>query len=175
MKIIMQNKITRKNQQGATLITALMMLLVMTILGISAIKMSSISILIAGNDQQKLMLMQETETTLNNLTTPGKLIDPLIHEEVNGEKAQFDALTKEYLVPNPFKSNMTETITDMDNLYSCEGFDGKAVSIGSDVPPCHLYDFNVNAVSQSSRARVERSRGAGKEVPNIAKHSFLTR
>ena len=162
-------------QQGATLITALMMLLVMTILGISAVKMSSISILIAGNDQQKLMLMQETETTLNNLATPGKLIDPLIHEEIDGEEARFDAQTNEYKVPNPFKSNMTETITDKEVLYGCEGFNGKAVSIGSDVPPCHLYDFNVKALNPSSRTRVERSRGAGKEVPNIAKHSFLTR
>jgi hypothetical protein len=171
---VLQTKV-KTDQQGATLITALMMLLVMTIIGISAIKMSSISILIAGNDQQKLMLMQETETTLNNLATPGKLIDPLINEPVNGVNARFDANTKEYQVPSPFKSNMTEIITDMDILYGCEGFDGKAVSIGSDVPPCHLYDFKVDAKKQSSGARVVRRRGAGKEVPNIAKHSFLTR
>ncbi len=160
-------------QQGATLITALMMLLVMTIIGISAVRMSSISILIAGNDQQKLMLMQETESALNNLATPGKLIDPLINEPINGVVADFDALTKEYIVPEPFKSKMTETITDMDILYGCEGFDGKAVSIGSDVPPCHLYDFKVDA--KKNNATVVRRRGAGKEVPNIAKHSFLTR
>jgi hypothetical protein len=163
----------KARQQGATLITALMMLLVMTIIGISAIKMSSINILIAGNDQQKLMLMQETETTLNNLASPGKLIDPLIHEPIDGTPADFDAQTKEYQVPHPFKANMTETITDMDKLYGCEGFDGKAVSIGSDVPPCHLYDFKVDARKNS--ARVVRRRGAGKEVPNIAKHSFLAR
>jgi len=171
---VLQTKV-KTDQQGATLITALMMLLVMTIIGISAIKMSSISILIAGNDQQKLMLMQETETTLNNLATPGKLIDPLINEPVNGVNARFDAQTNEYKVPSPFKSNMTEIITDMDTLYGCEGFDGKAVSIGSDVPPCHLYDFKVDAKNQSSGARVVRRRGAGKEVPNIAKHSFLAR
>ena len=165
--------ISCKRQQGATLITALMMLLVMTIIGISAVKMSSINILIAGNDQQKLMLMQETETALNNLATPGKLIDPLINEEINGVVAQFDPETHEYPVPEPFKDNMAEIITDMDKLYGCEGFDGKAVSIGSDVPPCHLYDFKVKA--QKNSARVVRRRGAGKEVPNIAKHSFLTR
>ncbi len=165
--------ISRKRQQGATLITALMMLLVMTIIGISAVKMSSINILIAGNDQQKLMLMQETETALNNLATPGKLIDPLINEPIEGGgRAQFDADNK-YHVPKPFKDNMAEIITDMDKLYGCEGFDGKAVSIGSDVPPCHLYDFKVKA--QKNSARVVRRRGAGKEVPNIAKHSFLTR
>ncbi len=166
--------ISRKRQQGATLITALMMLLVMTIIGISAVKMSSINILIAGNDQQKLMLMQKTETALNNLATPGKLIDPLINEPIEGGGvAQFNPETNEYRVPEPFMDNMAEIITDMDKLYGCEGFDGKAVSIGSDVPPCHLYDFKVKA--QKNSARVVRRRGAGKEVPNIAKHSFLTR
>ena len=162
-------------QKGATLITALMMLLVMTILGISAIKMSSISILIAGNDQQKLMLMQETETALINLATPAKLLDPLIGEVVDGQEAGFDAQTGRYDVRDPQTSLAAESITDMSTINDCQGFGGKAVSLGPDVPPCRLYDFQVRARTAHSGARETRRRGAGKEVPNIGKNSYLSR
>ena len=169
------NLFLKKTQQGATLITALMMLLVMTILGIAAIKMSSISILMAGNDQQKLMLMQNAETDLINLTTPVKLLDPLIKETVNGEIAEFDEDTGIYVVLDPYSALATEIITDMSSIYDCSGFAGRAVSLGPDVPPCRLYDFQIRARSESGGAREVRRRGAGKEVPNIGKNSYLTR
>lgn len=172
MKTI-SSSINRSKQQGATLITALMMLLVMTIVGIAAVKMSSIDIIIAGNDQQRLMLMQETETELVNLSTPAKLIDPLIGELVNGIKAIFDPETKTYRVPEPRNPTSIEIITDLEKKYSCEGFSGKAVSMGPDVPPCRLYDFQVKTRKANSGAKEVRRRGAGKEVPNIGKNSYL--
>lgn len=167
MKMINKNK-----QQGATLITALMMLLVMTVLGISAVKMSTIDILIASNDQQKLMLMQEAETDLINLTTPSKLIEPLVGLTVDGETAAFDAETNMYTIPNPTNDLTIEIITDMELEYDCQGFGGKAVSQGCEVP-CRLYDFQVKARKANSGAREQRRRGAGKEVPDSSKNSCL--
>ena len=41
-------------QQGATLITSLILLLVMTIVGVSSVKVSSIDAMIAGNPQEML-------------------------------------------------------------------------------------------------------------------------
>lgn len=158
-------------QQGATLITALMMLLVLTIIGISAVKMSTIDILVAGNDQQKLMLMQETENDLINLTTPAKLLPPLVGED----GAAFNAETGVYQVPDPLKSNVTEIIVDLKKTYGCEGISGKAVSIGPDVPPCRLYDFQVRAKKAQGGAKEQRRRGAGKEIPNLGKNSYLNK
>lgn len=170
---ILSSSIKRSKQQGATLITSMMMLLVMTIIGIAAVKMSSIDIIIAGNDQQRLMLMQETESELVNLSTPGKLLDPLIGEFVGSEQALFDADTKSYRVPEPRNPTSIEIITDLEKLYSCEGFSGLAVSMGPDVPPCRLYDFQVRTKKANSGAKELRRRGAGKEVPNIGKNSYL--
>lgn len=167
------NKSSLNRQQGATLITALMMLLVMTVLGIAAIKMTSISIIIAGNDQQKLMLMQQTETNLINLATPAKLIDPLIKVEIDGVTAEFDDTTNEYVVLDPRSDSAQEIITYMaTDDYTCQGFGGKAITQSPEIK-CRLYDFQIRARGPYSGAREIRRRGAGKEVPSRCKNSFL--
>jgi len=162
------NKISNKQhkQQGATLITALMMLLVLTILGISAVKMTTLNILVAGNEQQKMMLFQTAETDLVNMTTPVKLYTPLVDK-------LFDQDTGEYLVPNPTNPLSAETITDTGKIYSCEGISGLAVSLGPDMPPCQMYDFQIRARAANRGARDTHHRGAGKEVPNPKKNSYL--
>lgn len=53
------NIMNKKNQSGLTLITSLMMLLAMTILGITAVKLSSVDLLVAHNYQQPLSVYQE--------------------------------------------------------------------------------------------------------------------
>ncbi len=160
--------IQNNKQQGSTLITALMMLLVMTIIGISAVKMSSINIIIAGNDQQKLMLKQVADTKLINLATPVKLLPPLLDNtlfvETDGRMV--------YTTPDVERLSplADEYITDMGRLYGCEGIGGKAVSVGT---PCKLFDFKIIATTALGLSKEERSRGAGKEVPATAKYSLL--
>jgi len=158
-------KLNSHLQQGATLITSLMLLVVITILGISAIKMSTLNILIASNEQQQMMLFQETESDLINLSRASKLYDPLINDRFNATTGMFNLANND-----PF---LIEIITDMDKRYSCEGIEGKAVSIGPDVSPCDLYDFQVKKRKQNSGARDTHHRGAGKEVPNPKKNSYL--
>lgn len=151
-----------KNQKGATFITAMLMLVIMTILGVSAVKVSSMDILVAGNDQRSMMLFQTAQTELNELSTPSNLLPPLL----DNTKFKNDI----YDVPSS-NSNITKKIKSMKVKYMCQGIDRKAVSIGPSVPPCVMYEFKINTKQGSARESLRR--GAGKEIPDDKKNSYL--
>ena len=157
-----------RKQQGATLFTALVFLTLMTIVSVSATKLSILDVLIAGNNQRQMELYQDTSNDLKELTTVVNLYKPLV--KTLGD--EFDPVTGIYLVPDtPHGTEMQ--ITDPDKSYSCTGFNGEATSIGPDVPPCDLYDFQVKSTKASSSVRDRHNRGVGKEKPNPSKNSYL--
>ncbi len=157
-----RNLILAKNKQlGVTLITSLILLIVMTIVGVSAVKMSSIDILIAGNDQEKMKLYQKKESNLLGLTTVLKLYEPLV-------ESKFEAKNNNtYSVPQKDAADYSiETIKDMKLQYLCRGVGALATSIGPSTPPCRLYDFKIVQKPEYGNAREVGHRGAGKEIPN---------
>lgn len=157
-----------RKQAGATLFTALVFLLLMTIVTVSASRISIQDTYIANNVQQKQILFQQTSNDLANLTTVVELYAPLTGS--NG--AAFDEGTGIYELPvNANKAGTTQKITDLKFSYPCGGFNGLAVSVGPDTNHCDLFDFNVQ--SRFHGARDRHDRGAGKELPSPGKHSYL--
>ena len=154
-------KMTRfhNKQQGATLITALGLLMVMTVAGVTATKMSSIETLIAGNEQSKMKLFQETQSDLYELTTPLKLMPALLDDTL--------FVNDIYEVSNAHAKK--EFITKLEG-YTCKGINGLAASVGG---PCKLYDFKVTTRSEAGGAREESHRGAGKEVPSASVNCLI--
>lgn len=167
---------TRKKQTGATLFTSLVFLTLMTVVGVSASKVSIVDLLIAGNNQEQIILLQETENDLKILTRVEKLFVPLTN---NG--GSFDEDTGIYELPgDPNRPHVDEQITDVDHdlseelrYYQCQGFSGLAISLGPDVPKCDLYDFQVKSTRPNSSVIDKHNRGAGKEKPNAKKNSYL--
>jgi len=158
-------------QRGATLFTALTFLLLMTIVTVSASKISFQDTYIANNTQQKQLLFQQTENDLSQLTKVVELYVPLTGEG----GAEFDDATGVYKLPiDNDKLGTSQEITDLKKQYQCGGFDGKAISIGPDTNHCFLYDFQVNSRARNTGARDRHNRGAGKEKPNPGKHSYLS-
>lgn len=152
-------------QQGATLVTALVLLVVMTIIGVTATKMSSIETLIAGNDQSKMKLFQETQSDLYTLTTPLKLMPALLDDTL--------FVNDTYVVSN--SDDITNGHSKKEYIkklggYICKGIDGLAASVGG---PCKLYDFKVTTRSEAGGAREESHRGAGKEVPPVSPNCLI--
>jgi len=158
-------------QKGATLITALSFLALMTIVSVSATKISILDILASGNDQQQSLLFQRSENSLIELTTVSKLYKPMV--KVDG--ASFSESTGEYLFPSANDSDflIQQKITDKKIRYECNGFNGKAISLGPSVPRCDLYDFEARMRKQNTGASARHNRGAGKEKPNLLKNSYL--
>lgn len=157
-------------QKGATLFTALVLLTLMTIVSVSAAKLSILDVLMAGNNQQKMELYQQTSNDLIGLTSVVELYKPML--KIPGHF--FDPITGIYsLLKNPAKPYTEMQITDPSKSYSCNGFNGQATSIGPNVPPCDLYDFQVKSTKGNSSVRDRHNRGAGKEKPNPKKNSYL--
>jgi hypothetical protein len=148
----------------------MMMLTVMTIVGVSATKMTSIDILVAGNEQQQMALFQETENALTILTD----IDKLNHAyESAFMLATFTG--DEYTLTDAQKNSghgFVEKIKDMKTKYPCRRH-GLGMSLGGGAPECDMYDFGVKAKKANSGARDEHHRGAGKMVPKAGSKASI--
>ncbi len=167
-----QGKQIQSKQRGATLITTLSFLALMTIVSVSAAKISILDVLQSSNELQKSILFQRAENGLKTITTVTKLYKPLTHKD----GADFSASTGIYQLPNDLLGSDTKLqITDKKIRYQCTGFNGKAISLGPSVPRCDLYDFSAEVKKSNSAAMDRHNRGAGKEKPNPLKNSYLSK
>ena len=150
------NLLTPRKEQGATLISALAILLVITMIGISAARMSIIDTKVASNSEQQMMLYQEAENALKTITHPEKLYT-WMEAQKNGGVGIADIITS--------KIKAKTDIRALNRDYACIG-SGGAVSIGPEVPSCELYDFHIDISKKGLGTNETHHRGAGKEVPH---------
>jgi Tfp pilus assembly protein PilX len=149
--------ISPNKQKGATLFTALAILIVLTIVSIFSTRMSIIDIKVSQNDEQQMMVYQEAENALKKITNPVKLYEWIeVRRTGNGAEWDGDIDT----VHLKAKAN----ITNLNTEYACVG-KGGAVSIGPEVPSCRLYDFHIDINKKGTGTRDIHHRGAGKEMP----------
>ena len=170
MRVDKHKNNSRKKQQGATLITVMIFLMVMTVVGVSSNKRTILDMMVASNDHQQMQNYQSTANTLSKLTSVINLYDPLVNKKFNVDTGVFTLIDS--------ADGKTESITDHSNgnpdlFYVCGGFDGDAISIGPDVPRCFLYGFEVKSSVENTGVRDKHNRGAGKEKPNPGKNSAL--
>ena len=163
MKIFNSHKLMHK-QKGATLFTALVFLTLMTIVSVSATKLSILDLLMAGNNQQKMELYQETSNDLKRHTDPSRLL-PILQQDGVGVP------WVEVMPTSTAHPNREEKIANRVLKYSCAG-NGLATSIGPDVPPCYLFDFEVKNKKSNSSAKEKHRRGAGKEFPKANRNNY---
>ncbi len=155
-------------QKGATLFTALVFLALMTIVSVSAAKISMLDVFVSGNNQQQMELYQETARELDDHTDPAKLISLILDNEPY-ENANVD--WNHDFPATALKPQIQEAISNRDVEYQCGAINGLATSQGSD-NKCHLFDFSVRAQKNGSSARDWHVRGAGKEYPKATRHNL---
>jgi len=166
------NRNFAKKQQGATLVTALVFLTLMTIVSVSAAKISMLDVLVSGNNQQQMVLYQKTSRDLNAHAKPTRLLKLLIEDEgeANNYKEEW-AYNFEVAENNP---NTNEKITNRVIEYQCGAINGLATSQGSN-NSCRLFDFEVKTKKSNSNGRDRQVRGAGKEYPTAARNNLIRR
>ncbi len=156
----------RKTQTGATLITALMFLLVMTITGVSVVKVSSMNALIAGSEQRIMIIRQDVQSELNKFATVESLVNAYTASgftaNEGNDKYRFDTVSIDNI-------RVRKVIKDKKFSYSCRR-EGTASGVGADSPVCKLYDYFLEAKETNSSAADGSHKGAGKMVPS-ALHS----
>jgi len=152
-------KMNKNKQAGITLITSLIMLLVMTIIGVTAIKISSMDLLIANNYQKKLQVYQAAESKIQK-DADFYWLYQWMSADINAPiDDETDIVTKSEIV-------------DLEKEYPCTP-NNLATSLGPDSTPCNIYVFQIEASMKSSGAKDAHYQGAGKLVPNVSKGSFL--
>lgn len=145
--------INKKSQSGITLITSLMMLMAMTIIGVTAIKISSVDLLVANNYQQQLSVYQEAETKIKREVSFYRLHDWMMEDK------QPPATSKNSIVAKA-------EVSDLEQEYPCKGRSNLANSLGPNSPSCKLFLFSIDADMKGSGAKESHYQGAGKQYPN---------
>lgn len=141
-------------QQGATLFTTLMILLAITILSVSAARISTIDIQVASNEQQRMMLYQKAESMLSEFSSINQLDSYLKTGAV--DQQDLDRFTDG-------NYHIDANIEEINSMYFCLGSGGAAASLGIEAPCCQIYDFKVKVSHKSSSSVETHYRGAGKE------------
>jgi len=144
---------TKKNQQGVALIVALVILLVITILGISSVRLSTQDLMIANNEQQQMFVAQATESARNRVVSFYNVIQ-WINDETTPETQ-----TRSLSVG---KVRSTVTIT-RGASYNCLGQSGEASSVGVGANRCRIYRFAIDSTLLGTGARQQLLKGEGKE------------
>lgn len=148
---------SKRKQSGATLVTVMTFLVLMTIVTVSATKISILDILVSGNDQQRVVAFQVAENNLTQFTQASSLGTAYAADGFNNSGQQ-------YKTPDS-TNELSRIITDMTESYPCER-QGLGSSMGAGAPPCNLYDFQILLNQKNTGARENHHRGGGKMVPN---------
>ncbi len=154
----------KNKQEGATLMVVMSFLVLMTIVTVSATKISILDVLISGNDQQRVISFRELENNLTQYAKTDSLNDAFAADGFNNAQEQFTTTDS--------TSELTKKITDLSEQYPCER-NGRGSSLGGGAPPCRLYDFQVLSNQQNTGAREDHRRGGGKMVPQSGSKSSL--
>lgn len=152
---------TLKSQSGITLITSLVMLLVMTILSVTAIKLSTMDLAVAKNYQHQLTVYQAAETELRKDVNFYHLYKWMLDNRQHPGESKNEGVVTETLV------------VDLERNYICKGRQSQATSIGPDSPPCRLFMFTVDSHLEGTGAKDRHFQGTGKQVPNMSRGSYL--
>ena len=161
MKIIQMN--IRKKEKGIALIMALIMLLVITILGVSSVKMSTLDTQISGNTIYSALTFQGAESAL------GKVVSDTDLSNIGTSAA---AKTQDTVVPNSYFNPAEEVSAgvtlDSTAIISFDGvLDGPVLNNIANSSEFKYQVFRITAESslKSTSARDTHIEGRAIQIP----------
>ena len=148
-------------QRGATLVTSLVFLTLMTIVSVSAAKMASVDTIVAGNNQQQMLVFQQTDKTLKEISNPVVVV--LAVQENEG-------VNDEWTKAIPKVKYEKREVKNRNIKYRCKE-SGLAVAEGSDsAGNCYVFDLSAEDRLESKGLIDKHFRGVGKLLPNTSNY-----
>lgn len=148
--------IIKKDQKGASLVIALVILLVITILGISSVRLSTQDLIIATNELQQMLVFQATESARKKMVN-----------FFNVYKWVDDGTTPDTEIQQLDLGRVSSTVViTRGATYPCFGQSGEAMSMGPDNTKCRIYTFDISSNLLGTGARDQLFKGEGKEIPS---------
>ncbi|MBU0500094.1 MAG: pilus assembly PilX N-terminal domain-containing protein [Gammaproteobacteria bacterium] len=133
--------------QGAALVTALLLLLVMTIIGISGITSSTLELRMAGNTQDFYDQFQSADAGVSKAMTVASNFDGKLHEDIfNGGSNELDKKR----VPYTLTVNVTPEELDL----PCPR---KEAATSDDVFTCKYYDIDSTYIEITDSKNIENN------------------
>ncbi len=144
-----------KHQEGVSLVVALVVLLVITMIGISSVRLSTQDVIIASNEQQQMLIDQASESARKKVVSfynVYKWIDDETTPDVQSRQLGSGNIQSNVVITRGAK-------------YTCFGQDGEAMSIGPSTNKCRVYTFAIDSVLLGTGAHTKLIKGEGKELP----------
>ena len=140
----------------------LVILLVISVLSMSSIRLSIMDVLISSNEEQQMLVSQASETASKKVVTFYHLFNWL---DTGSEPAAVSREIKD--------AQVTSTVNlSAGDFYPCFGQSGEAMSLGPAAPKCRVYSFDIDSKIKGTGARSKLSKGEGKEFPNAHGNIF---
>lgn len=137
---------------------ALVVLLIITMLGISAARLSTQDLIIASNEQQMMMVTQASESARSKSVSFYNLFKWL-------DDGTLPAKQTQQLDTGSVESKIA---VDVGEKYICYGQSGEAMSLGPGATWCRVYTFTVDSRLTGTGAHNRVMKGEGKELPSAA-------
>lgn len=162
MKLKQSMTTLQRKQRGATLFTSLVFLTLMTIVTVSAAKIGSLDVLLSGNNQQQMLVFQQTDKTLIGFSNPVVVVVAV--DENDGVKNEW---TKNLTVMKHEKRE----VKNRNIAYPCKD-NGLATSLGSDdAGQCYMFDLSAEDRLVNRGLTDKHFRGVGKLLPNTSNYT----
>lgn len=142
-----------KKQDGAILLIAIVMLLVITIIGVTAVNSSSIKTQVAGNSMFSMLVYQGAESAISKSTTFKNLIDstPLAPSALT---VAASTLPDESITAGATLSSSAKVMYE--GIFDCPVTSG---TISSTIVKCRLYRVDANSRIKATNARSHHIKG----------------
>ncbi len=162
MKIKQSMTRLQHKQRGATLFTSLVFLTLMTIVTVSAAKLGSLDVLLSGNNQQQMLVFQQTDKTLIGFSNPVVVIAAV--DENRGVKDKWSKTI-------PTQNYEKRELKNRNLTYPCKD-SGLATGLGGDAAgQCYLFDLSAEDKLANGGLTDKHFRGVGKLLPNTSNYT----
>jgi type IV pilus assembly protein PilX len=154
-----------QNQRGAALIVSLILLLVMTLLGLTAMNSSILQGFMSASYQEQTVRL----ATAENILLTGEFdVEDLVAHGVDDRTYYFDLTTAD--APPEFAAAATSTLWPNDFVIEYLGkrvIGGESVAVGGSLEDSSIHIFRVSARSRRDPASPDASRGGLRIVQSL--------
>lgn len=152
----------QKQQRGAVLLIGIILLLVITIIGVSAVSMSSIKTQVAGNSMFTMLTYQGAESALVKSLSPGS------------EKSMKEAMKKgigvSYQLPSNYFTTSSEsvsggaTLSQRSSVTALGSLPCPLTEVAYGVGNCYIFETDAQARLVATGARARHIEGRSTQV-----------
>jgi Tfp pilus assembly protein PilX len=160
--------VSRRKQKGVVLLWALGILLVLTIISVSSVKVSNVNTMVSGNSLASMMVYQGAESTLSKVANTNYVKEAA--ENIPSKMKQIAAadLPNESVSGGSLSSTANVAFID---YTPCPAASGLAMSTSASASAggvtCQLYGFEVESRLRGTGAKKQHNLGVAIFVPPL--------